>query len=328
MNTLFVGLSLSFPAFFAGIRYGIGVDYFSYVRIFNNVNNGYRVRTESGFSLINLIIGKLGGNEQIMFFVVSYLTFLFIYLAIKKYENTLSLGLCMLTFMLFYYNISFNLVRMTLSISIMLYSFDFIYEKKAIKFLASVCLAISIHNSSIVMLPFYFLFNNISKKNKLFKFVVYLFIIIMLFNYDILISFVSVNILKTNYYLHYIAESNQTSFGIGLFIINAPFILPGIIFYKRLVKIDERFSLIFFMINVGFILKFTGYIGAKYLNRISDVFFIAVVLIVPFYYKLFKEKTNSFIIGPSLILYIIIYWGYLYIYLASHQTVPYTTIFS
>jgi hypothetical protein len=72
----FITITLFIPAFFAGIRYGIGTDYFAYVRVFNKIAAGIPVRTEFGFNFLNKIVGNFGGNEQIVFFIMSFLTIL------------------------------------------------------------------------------------------------------------------------------------------------------------------------------------------------------------------------------------------------------------
>jgi len=111
-------LTLFIPSFFAGVRYGIGTDYFAYERIFNNLKCGYEVRTEFGYNLINYLIAKLGGNIQHVFFVVSLLTILFMYLSLYEYKDKISVGLGIFVFMLLYYQSSYNVVRQFLAVSV------------------------------------------------------------------------------------------------------------------------------------------------------------------------------------------------------------------
>lgn len=324
---LLVIFTLSIPSFFAAIRYGIGTDYFSYVNIFNKVGAGIPVRTEFGFSFIAFIVNKLGGNEHVFFFVVSFAMFWLVYRSLLYYKNIISIGLGFFIFLLFYYQVSFNLVRMTLAIALALFSYRYILEKKIIKYVFIIFIAISIHNSALVTIPFYFLYNWFAYKKKAYRLLAYAITIFLILNYDILLTFVINNILKEPYYMRYLSHGHESSFGIGLLVVNLPFILPGLYYYKSLDKMDYRFKFNFFLLVTGFILKFLGYVGAEYVNRVSDLFSVSIIVVIPMYYSLLKKKRKTFFIGIIIVLYAIIYWSYYYIYSGTHQTMPYQSIF-
>lgn len=148
-------ITLFIPAFLAGIRYGIGTDYFRYKLIFDNIRYGYVTRHEIGYGLINYFVGLIGGNIQTVFFIVSFLTILFVYLTLYDLKDKISLGIGMLVFMLLYYQMSFNVVRQVLAMSVSMFSIRFIYKRQLMKFLIFVLLATSFHLSSMVIVPFF-----------------------------------------------------------------------------------------------------------------------------------------------------------------------------
>ena len=129
--------------------------------------SAYRNRYESveiGYLLFNWFLAKIISWPQFILFahaiICCYLTLKFI----NRYSDDLQQAVgCFVAFGgLMFYSTAF---RQAIAISLCLSSIKFIEEKKPVKFLALLFLAISIHNSSIVFLPAYFLVNNnITKK--------------------------------------------------------------------------------------------------------------------------------------------------------------------
>lgn len=324
---LLIVLLLFIPSFFSGIRYGIGTDYFSYVKMFDRINNGVLINTEIGYKLLNYLIGVLGGNVQILFFLVTFITFSFVYFFLRNYRGTISVGLGMFVFFLLYYSFSFNAVRSSISMAISLYSYKFIEERKILKFIIFSLLSLSFHNSAIITLPMYFLYNYFGEKNKFHRVIIYLIIIVLIANYQPIIQYASINIFEDPKYLRY-ATGVEPSIGIGLFVIFAPFILPGLVYYKELINEDSRFKFYFFMFLSGYIIKFVGYFGGEYLNRIAEHFIVVLVWLIPYYYSYFKKRKETYLIAVSILVWTVLYWYINFIYIGTHQTVPYISIFN
>lgn len=320
---LLIGLSIL--SYMAGIRFGIGTDYFSYVDIFKVASLQSDTRIEPGYILLNVIVKFLGGNEHVLFFIVEFLTILFVYLFLNTYNEKIDLGLGMITFLLFYYNYSFNAVRQSLAMSIGLYSFVYIDKKNIKKFLFFIILAMSMHIGALIILPFYFLYNSLGKKSKMFRFFIYLVAFVGIINYQQIIFFFSNYILDSSYYLQY-AKGGEVNLGIGWFVIYSPYILPGLVFFKKLSK-DTSFRFYYFLLIIGFILKLTIYFGGAFLDRVADFFLIVVVWLVPYYYKVFKKSRYLFWIPMWAVINSLVYWYVIYINNGASETIPYITIF-
>ena len=79
-RTLISLLALAIPSYVAGIRYNVGTDYFSYIRIFNNIKIGKFGRIEQGYVFLNQIVDRLNGDVQVVFSVPPLLEwYLYIY---------------------------------------------------------------------------------------------------------------------------------------------------------------------------------------------------------------------------------------------------------
>lgn len=326
IKNIFTTITLSIPAFFAGIRYGIGTDYFSYVRIFNNASLNNVTRIEPGYNIINITVRELGGNEHVLFFIVSFMTWFFIYQFLYNYKDNISVGLGMFIALLLFYNYSFNIVRQILAASITLYSFIYIDKKQWRKFLIVSLLATTIHIGAVIVIPFYYLYNKLGNKHFIFKVLIYLLVFFSIINYTFIIQFFSEQILKNPYYLKY-AQPGETNFGIGLFIIFAPYIIPGLIFYNKFSKLNKSFELFFFLTIVSFIIRLVGYFGADHLNRIAYFLNVASIWLIPYYTSMLIKKLKWFWIPIISIGGVIIYWYITFILNGGAGTEVYTTIF-
>lgn len=326
---LFVTCIMFIPSFFAGIRSGVGTDYDNYSAIFTAINTGVGNNpTEMGYTFLNYIIGQFGGNIQTVFFIMSFLTLLFIYLFLYEYRSSIGIGLGILVFLISYYNMSYNIVRQVLAISISLYSMNFIDKRKSKHFVFFILLAMSFHAGAVIMLPLYIFYNNFVNKRRLFRVLTYLVYFLALANYQYIVEFVSLNILGTDKYL-YLTKNLGTNLGLGAVVRYAPQLLIGFVFYDELLLNNKSFKLYYFLLVMGYLTGLLPAFGAPIvLNRIGSFFSIANVWLIPYYYQYFKYKENYNWIVPTLIIYILMVWFVMYIIGGDSETVPYNTIFN
>lgn len=320
--------TLLIPSFVAGIRYGIGTDYFNYKFIFEKIKYGYEVRPEIGYKLINHMVAISGGNIQHVFFIVSFLTILFVYLTLSDHKEKISVGLGMLVFMLIYYQLSYNAVRHVLAMSIGLYSVKYIFKRRFFKYTIFILLAMSFHLSSVLMFPFYYIYKLIGvKKRAILKTLFFISVVLFMINYDKILYFIINKIPAIEYYSIYLKTKDNVSFGFGIFILNIPYILPGLIYYNQLKEYDDRFIFYYELLLVGFLLKFMSYFAADYISRVSDIFFISIIIIIPYYFKILKRRKNLVVLNIFLIAFLFFMWIFTYFYSGKSDTVPFKSIF-
>ena len=76
--TIYYKLTLFTLILFGGFRYGVGVDYFSYLSIYDEINLGYTPPIELSFKLLVKLIKLMDGNFQFAFFLYQFFTIFFI----------------------------------------------------------------------------------------------------------------------------------------------------------------------------------------------------------------------------------------------------------
>lgn len=147
----------------------IGVDLSGYLRHFDSVRklsfsqlfNAFE--KERGFWILNKLIGLFTVNKQIFITLMAIITlFPIAKLYLKESENallTISMFLIIPNF-----NMMFSGLRQAIAIALIAISFKFVKEKKLIKFILIILLAITFHQSAfiaILLYPFYHM--NITK---------------------------------------------------------------------------------------------------------------------------------------------------------------------
>lgn len=145
----------------ATLRYGIGFDYHSYIDIANEIaaspwsaiTSG---RTEPGFWALTKLI--TGVSQSPVFMYAVYAAVMYGVLALSVYRYS---ALPWLSFAVFiglqFFSQSMNLIRQNIAIILILPAIMFLRDKKPIPYFVLVLLACSLHKSSLIMIPVYFL---------------------------------------------------------------------------------------------------------------------------------------------------------------------------
>ncbi|MGO1469476.1 MAG: EpsG family protein [Tissierella sp.] len=311
------------PSFLYAVRYGIGTDYFNYASAFNRLQIiGFEGRFEWAYVLLNILVGRLGGSLELLFFIIAIIMFSFLYLSLKEYSNSISIGIGMLAYMLLFYQMSFNMVRHSVAMAICLFSVKYIQERKFWKFIMIIILASGFHNSALILIPAYVIHGQLNKQIP--RMIIYFVSVVSVISIDKLIKPVLEKIPQFNYYLVYL-QNDSGDFTFNYLIRHAPFILIGIMLYRFIKKYDRRYSFVYSLYVISLIMKLSGLIGAEYLNRISLNFEVVLILLVGYYVK-YLNKTKHYFASVLIVIYLLIYWYYLYIFTGSHGTYPYKTI--
>jgi len=153
----------SFVLFF-GFRGYIWHDWTSYYVFYEDstwadfLDYDYFTNREPGWLFLVLLSKSLGLTYPIFSFGLTVLSLYLLTRFLRRYTDNILLALALyLAFRGFV--ISINLLRNSLSILIFLNSLELIREKAFLKYLGSCLLGMSIHLSSIVFIPLYFILN-------------------------------------------------------------------------------------------------------------------------------------------------------------------------
>lgn len=176
-------------------------DYKNYTMLFHRYNqyefwDALRLTsTETGYIFLSRLIGVFTDNEVVLFAVVSFVILICFYSQINKQSTYIWLSVLMFVTIGSFYS-SFNIMRQILATAIIFAGSKFLYERNFFKYLLVVMLATLFHQSSLIMIGFYFLLNlRINLRNLL---VMFLGATGLMLSFDIIIS-----VVQTYFYTSY-----------------------------------------------------------------------------------------------------------------------------
>ena len=147
---LFALLAIISIIFFVGFRFETGYDWVMYRNFFEN--DYFHSSIEFGYVYLIKALRAFFDNFQSLFFFSAFFTYIFLYLGIKKY--TKHVGIALFIFLLipgFFLN-TLTIMRQELAISIALYAFYFLLQRRFIPYLVLMFLAFSAHYSVLIVL--------------------------------------------------------------------------------------------------------------------------------------------------------------------------------
>lgn len=132
--------------------------------IFNPDIMALGYQTEPGYMLWNCLIALITRNRYIFILITTLCIYLLLFVSIKDYTKNYPFAL--IAFMALWFFFSFTYLRQVLAATIGFYALRYILKRKFRNFLFLVLVAASIHNSALILLPFYFLpIKKFSKSN-------------------------------------------------------------------------------------------------------------------------------------------------------------------
>lgn len=325
-NNINLGLLLVFIIllFFKGFG-TVGTDLLT--GYYYNFINGITFETfpdktvEFGYRFLSVLVRNFTDNYQVFVFIVSLLTLLPIFLILNKYKDKINLPISVLLYItLFYFN-SFSAYRIAIASSIGLLYFDAIIEKKYIKSLLFLFLAVSFHKTtivlSIVLICIFFKMRN----NKINAFII---IVSFLFLWGIKDEVSAILNNSERYYIY--SSFENISIGMEQFI----YFLPIYIFYFFGKKKDDKYiNFVFFLlISTAFCCGMLGYIISIF-GRFKDVF-LCLIIIIPWLYKNCVTKYNKYnvLINILTVVYCVFrFMIYIVQYYESEAIMPYRNVF-
>ena len=152
-----LGFAIVIYSIVLGLRYNVGEDYMSYMNIYNMQDFD---NVEWGYAILNRLLYNLGLPFSSIFILVAFLQIFFFVKGVEKINKKylpLSLFFYFTTLYLFF---SINGLRQAIAFSIFVFAIGYIGKKQLFKYLITIFLASTLHKSSLVLLPLYFIVNN------------------------------------------------------------------------------------------------------------------------------------------------------------------------
>lgn len=313
------------PAIVAGIRYEVGTDYSGYLTIFNGLWRTDNV--EIGFYSLIDFIKLFTNNVQVLFFMMALITINFTLRGLFAYREEINIGISMFTFMLSFYLTGLNVSRQLVAVGIGFYAIQFIFKKKPIIFALVVCVALMFHLSMVAIIPLYFIYNSrILKINKITIIILAILAVLLLFNLDIIASFISSYVPQFQSRIGYFIKKPYFDFTTLGVLKDIMYIIPSIYIYPKY-KNNEKFNffLLIYILSIIFGLAANLYINSA-INRITIPLEMSLLYLVPYVVRKSYQNRNYFLLSSNLIIVIVIFYWDFFI-MGFGEIVPFRTIF-
>lgn len=290
-----------------GIRFDVGEDFSSYYIHFLKLDflTPSHWIFEPGYEVFNNIIYNFFGNPQSIIFFTNLLILILAYLSINTYSFDKNLSVFLFIFGFFYFD-SLNVIRQYISILLVLWGHKFLFSKKN-KFILIVLLATTFHFSAIFSLLMIPLYNFRIKK----KHLLYIYSFVLLFNVfsQYFINFIFTIISRVPFLSQYTIY--QETFKSDLsstpydFLVYSLILFLSLWFVKKEAKSVPSFYFYQSCLAVVVILKGMA-LSYKFFDRISAIFSIFLILLLPIILKNLKTKERKYV-KISILFFFVIY---------------------
>lgn len=304
------GLVIIIIILISGLRDYTGYDFKSYSDSYQTGVFDYVF--EPGFVLYMDILRFFNADYHIMFFLMSLVTYILLYLAIRRF--TPHAGIAIIIYMLIpglYLN-SLSIIRQAFAIVISFYCFSLLINKKYWPYFILMLLGTSFHYSCIIILPFHFLVWKYAHRLKIIHYAVVIGIslVIAKLNLTQILSLIFVGMKYESY-----SEGEPVSFA-KLLVLNS-FIIIILFFYKKLLRKQEynAYFLVFTTLGIILLNCFSSVIT---LTRISYYFRIFEIVLAAEFIYLFSKKSRIVV----LLVFYVYYFSIFYTALVNDSTAP------
>ena len=314
-------LIMLFPIFLGIFRYGIGIDYENYLMLFEKFHKtSWANFAEDTFSFeyINKAIADIGyfitGDVYGVFAVYLILTLVLFELSLINFKDIISLPIATAVLLLLMYSMTYNIVRQSLAVSVVFFSFKFVRENKFLLYTIGCLVATAIHSSAIIALPLFFLKEDNGVINS--KVVRYIVLVLPL-AISILTEIFSSIFLFERYFDNYTQEETSV---IVSYILKIPILFPVLLNYKYFSRNrSAKFICLLFFMELLLLYTASTY---KWAFRLSYYSFFGQVLAVGILTK--KQKVNSDFYTIFFIVWYLIYFYVLFFLWGRDAIFPYT----
>ena len=277
-------LALLLPSLMAAFRGATGTDSIMYRTVYEFGEESVLrwQEFESGFMLLISILRKLHLPYQALFFTMSFLTTLFVYLWIDKEKEHINIELSVFTYFMTMYLYSYNALRQALAVAICLYAVSLFIRKRKIIGVILIFIATFFHASALIVLVVVFakfIFEN--RYKRIFLMSVVVVALYLVANRDLLGNIVRV-VTGSNYYASYITRDAYTDGSmIGYYIKISPIILISAFNFKNYKKYSNMYTYFGLLIG-GYILGSLGSVTGTQVGRVGDYFQYLNIVVLGF----------------------------------------------
>ncbi len=327
--------ALFIPAFLAGVRdETIGTDRLVYGdALFYDVLNSQDLFhldeiwtgwIEPGYIYLNVLVGRIYPSVNFFYFVISFIQSACVLSTLKILNVRKYAGFAYAAYLFLFFQPSLNLLRQSLSVSVSLLCVALMIKNK--RLLAGICflVAMSFHNSAIILVPMPFVVLFLMKYHSLKVYTIISLVVLGFLAWGgwFVDKFAPILNIEASRYSDYFAVSDVTGFSNTemLFALFQGFFI--FLNYKKFRGNSLTFNFLVFVSVASIPLSQVLMFGGDYVGRLIVLF---NWMMIPAYAIVlrFSERKSTVIMGLSA--YVLSYWYYHYIYLGWNMTSPYTS---
>lgn len=280
--------------------YTIGVDVPGYIYKFQfffpnaSFKQLFDNSFELGFIILNKIIGNFTDNIQVFLSIISIISIVPVGRFIYKYSK-----MPFLSFALYicfdYYSFTFSGLRQGIAYGIILFSYDFIKQKKMAKFILIILFAGLFHKSALVFLPAFFVKELILNKKSMFIIIT---VDLVLFVFRRELFRIMINVFYDKYELIESASYTWLTLCTAILVF-------GLFFYRKVLSISPNSGTIYILLIIGISFMLFSTVGNNVM-RIANYYYMFVVIFIPEVINAIKDKRKVVIMMYILLIFIFI----------------------
>lgn len=294
IRVIFLFFALILPILLAAFRVDVGTDYTAYKGFIEWEMNHTFLESlqankmfELGFRIIVKVV-TLPQSMVIAWGLLAFIPTLLFFNTLRSQYKDISISVAYMVYLHIFFSSSLNIVRQYIAVAIVFWGIKFIYENKFWRYLCVVLIAMTIHRSAFIILPFYFLWDH--KKNKMagkMKIgVISIALCMGVAMWTPMLSIVMSAVPTLNKYRYLINGNGGGNRDIFLKIL---LLGVGILFYKYYKNRDERMMLFVYALFVSLIMGVTGYY-TTFLKRISLYYEVPMIVLFGYFPSFFKSN--------------------------------------
>lgn len=340
INIMFAAIAIFCPCYLAAVRdstigydvalYGDSLlesatrvsDLASYLRLYN---------TEKLYLVLTYIVANYG-NRYIYYFILQFLVVAPFYMALQRGESKKHAWLGMLLYYCWIFPLSLNILRQAIAISIVIWGYRYMHERKLIKYTIVVIVAMGFHITAILGLSIYFIHvltvskpfgetswirKKLANYGKLAKFLI---VLLILVGFIFSTSIISLITSSTGRFI-FATSSNEGGWEWKNLLIMGSLVLILLPIASR--TREKEIHFLFFLICIGTIVYQLKFVEAQ-LYRISLYYTGHMILAIPIFIECSKVKERKLIGILVTVISVFNFWIYIVIYL-WHSVYPYTS---
>ncbi|XOQ25502.1 MAG: hypothetical protein ACFWTM_04040 [Mitsuokella multacida] len=306
----------------AGLRYGIGSDYFSYENYFAS---GIMTKDPLYYSVFNSLIQFFGGDFTASVFLVAAVFFLLTYARILEDSPYPWLSVFLL-FGMTYFFASMNAMRQFLALAVLLYAIQSLEQKKTLRFFIVIAIASGIHLSSIIFAVLYFI-HKIDLDTRLYAILTpVIFGVIYLFKNNLMALTVYLNS-----YENFVGDNSANGLSITMqFLWQIALVVTAVLVYKKYsAQGDQNKYRIYLETQLIALWEYAliSVITPNEIMRIIWIFAYPTIIFTPMVIRRIPSALARIVAISIVLLGFSIFMYYVIPINNSHNTLPYQSIF-